>query len=239
VIIIAFLIQLFSVGLPVGNYKAINFSFDMLRTIPIYFFSFGSHITLLPMYKELSNRSYRKMGWIINISLVMIIIGYAIVGILGYMMFAGNPNFGDNILLVFENNYVPTIIAKILLIAVVIFSYPLAHYALRDSIMNIFFPNQEFSIMKWTLITLFIQVITYLIGTFITNITIVFGLIMTSSGVLVSFVIPALIYIKIETNRIKRSIAILYAIFSSILGIICFILEVITSVQRIINLFKN
>jgi uncharacterized membrane protein len=87
-------------------------------------------------------------------------------------MFAGDPKFGDNILLTFNNNYIPIIIAKILLIIVVIFSYPLAHYTLRDSIMNVLFPNQKFNMIKWTLITLFIQIITYLIGTFISNITI-------------------------------------------------------------------
>jgi hypothetical protein len=104
--------------------------------------------------------------------LIYFILGYFIVGVFGYMMFAGDPKFGDNILLVYDNSYVPIIIAKILMITVVIFSYPLAHYALRDSIMNVFFPNQEFSMIKWTIITLSIQIITYLIGTFITNITI-------------------------------------------------------------------
>jgi amino acid permease len=54
VIVISFFIKLFTVGLPTTNYQ--YFNIDILRTIPIYFFSFGSHITLLPMYKELNNR---------------------------------------------------------------------------------------------------------------------------------------------------------------------------------------
>jgi hypothetical protein len=70
---------------------------------------------------------------------------------------------------------------------------------------------------------------------------------MTTSGVLVSFVIPSLIYIKLEENKWKKIFVTSYAIFSLVLGIICFILEVsilfyknqvITTIRRIIDLFN-
>jgi solute carrier family 38 (sodium-coupled neutral amino acid transporter), member 1 len=89
VVVISFIYRAAVGELPVGKYVAFNPSIDILKTIPIYFFSFGSHITLLPMYRELKDRSYKKMGLIINFSMVVIVAGYFLVGIFGYLMFAG------------------------------------------------------------------------------------------------------------------------------------------------------
>jgi uncharacterized membrane protein len=80
------------------------------------------------------------------------------------------------------------------------------------------------------------------------QITIVFGIIMTSAGVLVSFVFPALIYVRIEKSWFKRIPAIIFIFISGALGkilifilskgLICFVLEIISTIERIINLFK-
>jgi hypothetical protein len=49
---------------------------------------------------------------------------------------------------------------------------------------------------------------------------------MSIPGSLVSFIIPSLIYFKLEKNKWNRIFVTIYAFFTLILGIICFVLEV-------------
>lgn len=72
---------------------------------------------------------------------------------------------------------------------------------------------------------------TTLLGLFLPSILTVFGLFMTTSGVLVMFVFPSIIYIKLETSWMKRIPAILLTIVSIILGAVAFVATVIDMIE--------
>jgi amino acid permease len=140
---------------------------SILNSLPTLVFAYGSHITLLPMYQELKNRSPRKMSGVMNFSVLCCLLFYAFVGLCGYIQFANVVPFSDAILDLYARNDIVVTIARMFIAAVVIFSYPLVHYACRASIENIFFSRFQFNWIRWFAITFFICLTTTILGVFV------------------------------------------------------------------------
>jgi amino acid permease len=238
VVFYKFVARIVTPGLPVKDFVWVNSDWmAILNSIPTLVFAYGSHITLLPMYHELKNRSPRKMSLIMNSSILLCLIFYAFVGLCGYLQFADVAPFSDAILDLYDKDDIPVVIARMFIAVVVILSYPLVHYACRASIENIFFSRFKFSWIRWLLITAFITGTTYLLGVLVDRIVIVFGLVMTTAGALVQFVFPFIIYLKLETNRAKKIPAIILLFICVGVSIICFALSVMDTVKGLMNLF--
>lgn len=151
---------------------------QILNSIPTLVFAYGSHITLLPMYSELKNRNPRYMSYIINSGVFTCLFFYMLVGSAGYLQFANIIPFSDAILDLYPSNDWFINVAKLLIGIVVVLSYPLVHFACRASIENVIFPGKPYNLIRSLIITLFIVSTTYLLGVFVRQIVIVFGLIM-------------------------------------------------------------
>lgn len=178
----------------------------------------------------MKKRSVPKMGTVIIASVVLCFLFYELLGMTGYLTLA-DKTLGDNVLNSYPEGDIPVAIGKIFIAIVLVFSYPLLHFACREAIQNIFFPNKPFSWIRWLGIMLVIITGTTLLGLFLPSILTVFGLFMTTSGVLVMFVFPSIIYIKLETSWMKRIPAILLTIVSIILGAVAFVATVIDMIE--------
>lgn len=249
-------------GLRTRDIIWINFDgISILSAIPTLIFAFGSHITLLPVYKELKNRTSGKMSHVINISVLSCITLYIIIGVTGYLENMEVFPFSDAILDLYPQDDVSVIIGRILIGLVVILSYPLVHFALRNGIEKVFFPCWGPNLFRWIAIALFNCVITYLLGVFIRRIVVVFGLVMTTAGALIEYddeddanpicyfylhyiiffhhrlIFPFWIYVMVEKSKSRKIIASIVMVFAGIISIICFVLAVMSTVKDVIEMF--
>lgn len=166
------------------------------------------------------------MGGISSICTTLCIVFYFIMGFSGYSIFAEKP-ISDNVLASFPNDDIGILVARVFITLVVLFCYPLMHFACRESIEHIFFAGKEFSWTRWIGIMLCICGATFLLGVFIPSIVTILGLFLAIPGVCVEFVFPICIYIKMEKNIWKRGFSFLVAIVSVFLGGIAFVSTII------------
>ncbi|KAL9651697.1 hypothetical protein ABK040_009312 [Willaertia magna] len=104
---------------------------------PVFLFSFGSHMTVLPMYSEMKNRNQRVMSKVIYFTTAFCLMSYLFIGIFGYLQF-GDANIKDNILNAFRMNDISIVLAKIGIFIVVSVSFPLVHYAARENLEHLY-----------------------------------------------------------------------------------------------------
>lgn len=111
-------------------------------------------------------------------------------------------------------------VAKIFIILVLMFGFPLIHYAARGSIEGAFFAKKPFSWKRWVIETILICGTIYLLGVLVDRIETIFGAVGATSGVLVYYIFPAVLYVKLEKVLWKRIIAGIFGVVSILLGIV-------------------
>lgn len=240
IVLVKFFQRLTSDGIPWNSVTILNLNWTALQALPIQSFAFAFHMNLLPMYKELKNRTPWKMGGVTMASVITCFILYATVGITGYFAFADSENLTGNILDAFPNDDPICIVAKFALATVIIFSYPLLHYSVRHSWDSVVYGGR-YSPVRWIVTACVICIASYVIGMFVADIVILFGLFMTTAGCLTIMIFPALVYIRLEIKKkwYKTIPAFIVLAVSSILGIVCFGLTVIDVYQSFKNKYRN
>jgi len=147
---------------------------------------------------------------------------YALIGVVGYLSFF--DTLKENIL----NNYISSnfdigiLIAQIGIGFTVIFSFPLQCFACRNSLNLIFFNGKEFSMIRHVFWAIVIIIITFIVGTLVPKIGVVFGFVGASAGMAVMSIIPSLIYLKVIVFEDKKIS--LKNLFHAILPLTIFIL---------------
>jgi hypothetical protein len=101
-----------------------------------------------------------------------------------------------------------------------IFSYPLFIRVCNEGTEKVFFPNYEPSYVRWIAESFIFVSSSYILAIAVPDITVVFGLTGATGGVLIIFVFPGIMYIKLEKNIFKRVLAGILVFFSTILGIV-------------------
>ena len=143
--------------LDLSNLIVVNISsfYDLsmiFLVIAAYFGSFISQFNLIPLYRELQHRSKKKMSFIVSASFSMSTFIYIISALVGYFMFLDVPieQLHGNVLDNFPQDDILVSVGKILVILVIILSYPVVHYTARESIINILTNNNPISmIIAW------------------------------------------------------------------------------------------
>lgn len=209
----------------------------ILSTISLYTFSMGAHMVFFPLYRELNSnwRTPLKSTVICIADLILCFLMYAAFGIFGCLLFG--DQIQDNILKNFELSHPFTMILRVLIAFIVILTFPLMHFCCRESILKVFFSSplmisggfqpdgikrdEEFSYFRWITIAVIVCVSSYLIGISFPFITIIFSLTGATTGIVLFYCFPCVIYIVIQKCWWKRLIAVFVLCFGILLGIAC------------------
>jgi solute carrier family 38 (sodium-coupled neutral amino acid transporter), member 10 len=147
---------------------------------------------------------------------------YLIVGIFGYFTFASAVS--GNILTNYEDTEVTVQIGRIALTFTILFSYPIVSFPLKIVLSNALFKNvcpgfaNTHSIVINMAITCGIIFSTFLVAVFVPDVSLIFGLLGGLTLSFVCFVIPSMVYLKLNGSR-WCSIHSILPIFMSIFGI--------------------
>eukprot|EP00010_Vexillifera_abyssalis_P005812 CAMPEP_0201553158 /NCGR_PEP_ID=MMETSP0173_2-20130828/19476_1 /ASSEMBLY_ACC=CAM_ASM_000268 /TAXON_ID=218659 /ORGANISM="Vexillifera sp., Strain DIVA3 564/2" /LENGTH=575 /DNA_ID=CAMNT_0047963777 /DNA_START=28 /DNA_END=1755 /DNA_ORIENTATION=+ len=113
-----------------------NGSISLFGAVPVMTFAFTFHMQQFSVQNEMKhpNRIRTVVGGAISFAGA----SYMIVGIFGYLTFY--ENVSSNILVDYDED-VPIIIGKVALAFVIIFSFPLLHFPLREAVIALVFPS--------------------------------------------------------------------------------------------------
>src|SRR5690606_20731782 len=117
------------------------------------------------------------------------------------------------------------------IVIVLVFSYPLMHYAARNSIESGFFYDSKFTWTRWVGETVAICGLCYLLGLLVPRIEIIFGVTGATAGVLVFYVFPTMLYAKVHHRLSLRISALVVGFISGVVGIACTVAVIVESVK--------
>jgi amino acid permease len=207
--------------------------FEAFGAFPILFLSFGCHLTVLTLYKDMKDRTPTKMTISAGVNVFIVLMIYLVLGITGLIIFKGNTF--DNVLKNFDPNEIYATIAKFGLTVQLVLSYATLHFACRESIQTIFFKNWTFDWFRWILIEIILIGSMLGIAAMFSEIVTLFSLVGAVAGVFVFYIFPSLLYLRAEKSWPKRIPAILVLIVSAILGIVGTVSVTITTVNKYIK----
>ena len=122
-----------------------NFGIDTFSAAPVIVFAFSFHTGLFPIKNEMKNPS--QIGPLVASACVISGVLYMVVGVFGYMTFLECVE--SNVLVSFDET-IPITVAKLALVVVLCFSYPLMNFACRISLWNVLYPlPSEGSCWDW------------------------------------------------------------------------------------------
>lgn len=191
--------------------------FEFFGAFPILFLSFGCHLTVMPLYKSLKNRTMFKMSIPVSAAVGIVASLYTVLGLFGYLLFKEKTR--DNFLLNFAANELLATICKFTFTLQLVVSLCVLHFVCRNGIESVFYgKNVSFSWARWILIAIIQLALMYGIASVFEHVTTVFGLTGAIAGVLVFYVFPAILYFKVETSLWKRLPVLLLVAVAVILG---------------------
>ena len=236
VIIIKFIEKISTTGINTKNIIFFNVnSFEnvtlIFSVIGSFFFSFISQYNVIPIYKELKNRSQLKMTGIITSSMATSTVIYLIAAVLGYFLFLDTDLnlLKGNVLDNFSQTDILASISKFLVIIVIVLSYPVIHYTARGSLMNII-PSSKDTPFASELITLVLCGSSFIIGLGVPDVILLMNLSVSISGLLGCFCFPMLLhFVKFKSwwTRIPNLILIAIVVGISIFSFIQSSMELI------------
>lgn len=172
-----------------------NWDWKVFLAFPILIFAYNCQILLFPILAELKDRTMTRMFSVISIGVFLYALMYLIISVVGYLSFYGRTL--RNILFNFENGDIAAMIGRLAIGGNVTLGFPLQIYACRDTVNRTFFPKSKFSWERHIFLALLLCGGSYALGTLIPIITVIFGFLGASTGLIVMFIAPAMLYLKI------------------------------------------
>eukprot|EP01029_Cantina_marsupialis_P006109 TRINITY_DN1664_c0_g1_i1.p1 TRINITY_DN1664_c0_g1~~TRINITY_DN1664_c0_g1_i1.p1 ORF type:complete len:509 (-),score=168.41 TRINITY_DN1664_c0_g1_i1:978-2504(-) len=178
-------------GLP--DIKYVNFT-GGIKAIPSLIFSFFIHNNIIKIFEELKTRTMARMNIIIRCGVGIVGFLYCIAGGFGFLAFG--EEIEDNILDNFDNSNVFYAIAQLGIVFIVIVSFPMWVFALRNSYNSLFHKGEPFNWTRHIILTLIIDAISLACALGIPDIGVVFG-IFGVAPIYVGFLLPLLAAMKV------------------------------------------
>uniref|UniRef100_A0A096MHP5 Sodium-coupled neutral amino acid symporter 2 n=1 Tax=Poecilia formosa TaxID=48698 RepID=A0A096MHP5_POEFO len=187
--------------------KYFVFNSQTAYAVPILTFAFVCHPTILPMYEELKDRSRRKMQNVANVSFLAMFIMYLLAALFGYLTF--NIHVGPELLHTYSRYYRDDILllaVRLAVLAAVTLTVPVLLFPIHTSVGHLLFPGKDFSWIRHAITTLTLLAGTNILVIFVPSIRYIFGLCGASSAVMLIFILPSALYIKLVKKESMKSV---------------------------------
>lgn len=106
-----------------------NFSVEFFQCAPIICFAFQCHLSSVPIYNELKDRSPKRMSIVCAFGLSNCLLLYTVAGVAGYITFLSNTQ--SDVLLNYDDSNVWVIICRLGMGLVACFSFPILNFVSR------------------------------------------------------------------------------------------------------------
>ncbi|KAK9171070.1 Transmembrane amino acid transporter protein family protein [Cryptosporidium meleagridis] len=202
----------------------------MLQTFPIFVFSFTCHHNFLNVANELADKTLYKLIFSSAVSLGFCTLIYILMGSSGYMLF-GNTLKSSDILSMFGAQSLTVVIAKIVLVSSLVFSFPVSCHSFRKSLAVIIKSGEDAEgsstkdrhlLRTLTFIFLFIcTTVTY----FVSDLGLTYEFVGLFCSNTVCYFLPAVLHLKLFSDspwNTSKIMAVILLIFSILVYPLCF-----------------
>eukprot|EP00736_Rhodelphis_marinus_P001751 Rmarinus@m.3889 len=202
----------------------------VFSAVPIFFFAFGCHLSVFPVFLELprEKRTPKNMSAVTTGTMALISTLYVIVGFGGYFEW-GERTEGNILLSPYPAHDIIIAICRLAMCVTLLCTLPLVTFACRQTLHSLLFPAHAMTATYRVVETISIVAVISCVTIVAPDITTVFGLAGATCGVMVFYVLPCILYIQLmpyipgwkwEARRTFAWITMLLAIALGILGII-------------------
>lgn len=217
--------------------KSVHFlslSDDIFRSVPIMTLAFTCHMNIFPIITGLKLPTRRRVEHVTMGSLSICFFIYSILGVFGYLTFFTKDKVSGNILLNYDVDQPEIVVGRFAVTLVVMFSYPILAHPCINSVDALLFPKRDFSYQRRAGLVFVVVGITYIIAFFVTEVDLVLGIAGSLGSTAISFVLPALFYIRLHPSPLRSSRKIM-AVVLLILGIIFVIVSTVVTLSAAFN----
>eukprot|EP00703_Trepomonas_sp_PC1_P004537 JAP92069.1 Amino acid transporter family protein [Trepomonas sp. PC1] len=179
-----------------------NFNFDILSTFPLFTVSMCGHFGTPYIYKELKNRSIKRMDRVIQLSGIVLFVLYIPMILCGYFTFTTNVH-SDLLKTIAEHskNEWYLMLANISMIIMIIVHFPITCFGFRAAVESLAFKKQRTPTWALWLITFIVVTIMMLISLFVKDVADVLDVTSSIAGSFVIIIIPASFQIVIAKKE--------------------------------------
>lgn len=208
-----------------------RFEWELILSIPILACSFMCHFNVLPIHKELTKPTRKRMWRIIYSTMGLALFLYCIVGVAGYLDFFSVllSKTGGNILNLYSPHDRIINAGRVGLLGTILLSFPLLTHPARSIIEKLVL--NKFSTASGCrnfVTTTLILVSSYLIACVVPSIVVVWSVTGSLVAIIVAYVLPPVFYLRTlddvapdERCSGRRCRALSLAIFGTLLSILC------------------
>jgi len=187
---------------PIPDVREHKFEFALFGQIPVIFYAYGCSVQTIPVFDELRDRTLKMMNKVIVGGMGMSFVLYFTVGLFGYLQF--RDDVVSNILNNYtENNDPFVIIGRVSIALAIALGFPMSSWPFRNTCEQFYLyakhkyiPKEIITVPIWVNIieSVLIVGVSLIIGIFVKNLSQIFGLVGSTSSMLLGFIIPALMY---------------------------------------------
>jgi len=221
---------------PVLNHP---YSLYVMQAIPIIVYSYGCSVQVIPVFDELADRSLKQMHKVIFGGVGISFLLYVGTGLFGYLEFRGAAK--GNILTNYPHDDVMVIVGRLLIAFGVALGFPMSSWPFRNTLEQFYFfirlgyiPKERIKVSHAInfIETLAIMLCALTVAILIPNLSFIFGLLGSTSSMLLGFIIPAFIYLKLlpDMKEPKPRLRLFQAIFVLAFGLIIGVMGTVTTV---------
>lgn len=173
-------------------------SFNLAQALAITSFAYLCHMNVFPIYKELANRSVRRMRSVERRAVVMsgaVFLGY---GLFGYLTFlqSTQPNILTNYPVSGSHFARFMSILKFGFGISIMFSFPIIAWEARTGLEDLLFQGQPGDFRRHVFTNLGLVAFALLLGVLIPTIDIVVGFIGATCAPIMAYIMPSLLFLK-------------------------------------------
>eukprot|EP00040_Diaphanoeca_grandis_P023662 m.128999 g.128999 ORF g.128999 m.128999 type:complete len:505 (+) comp29370_c0_seq3:100-1614(+) len=206
----------------------LDFSDRIFRALPIMTLAFTCHMNVFTIVAGLRLPTVRRVRHVTQGSLTICWLIYTLIGIFGFLTFYTESSINGNLLLNYDVEESIIVAGRIAVFVVVLFSYPMLSHPCIASFDGLFFPDKPFSYIRRSIEVFFIAGANYLIAFFVSDVSLVLGLAGAIGSTAISFVLPALFYMRLHPSSFKSRGKIM-AILLLIVGILSLFISTIVT----------